>query len=417
MPKPSPAVVVALIAALGGGLLLLSHYSNRSGSAQITADIGGPIELALVSVSSARSSTLRNAELINNIVNGLPARVRILILAPDRDAFRVAANPWRERIEFVDMPQQYRLTIWPQDPFVVIRDADGARLLASPDFARAEDAEMARVVADHLALPLEIASLSFEGGNIVADEEQVFIGANTIRANALELQLAEAEIAARFQAELGKPVIVVGPVPQPVGHIDMMLTPLGERRLMLADPAWGATLAQRALERQPDTVVEFERRSEQGFFGHSSIDGVSVGAGEIVRAPEIVGTTRLAIGASRALAAQLDTLAVELENLGFSVYRVPYLAREPRLPQALAPGESIPGQPGYPQLTYNNVLLESVDGISRVYLPEYGFATLDEAAREAWRARGYEVVPIPGFTTSAMYGGALRCSTKVLARH
>ena len=34
-----------------------------------------------------------------------------------------------------------------------------------------------------------------------------------------------------------------------------------------------------------------------------------------------------------------------------------------------------------------------------------------------WRQLGYRVVPVPGFTTTAMYGGALRCSVKVLARN
>ena len=43
-------------------------------------------------------------------------------------------------------------------------------------------------------------------------------------------------------------------------------------------------------------------------------------------------------------------------------------------------------------------------------------ANLDAAAATAWRSVGFDVVPIDGLATSAMYGGALRCGLKVLAR-
>ena len=107
------------------------------------------MELVVLSVNSARSSTLRNAALTSRIVNALPEHTRILILAPDREAFTVASNPWPDRIVFADMPENYSLTIWPQDPFLVLQGDDGPRLLASPEFARADDIEMAKVVSEH----------------------------------------------------------------------------------------------------------------------------------------------------------------------------------------------------------------------------------------------------------------------------
>ena len=51
-----------------------------------------------------------------------------------------------------------------------------------------------------------------------------------------------------------------------------------------------------------------------------------------------------------------------------------------------------------------------------VYLPRYGWPAMDDAARQAWAALGFEARPIDGLTISAMYGGALRCAVKVLAR-
>lgn len=142
----------------------------------------------------------------------------------------------------------------------------------------------------------------FEGGNIVSDTEHVLIGANTMRRNAIELDVAEPEVVLRFEEELGRRVLVVGPVPQPVAHIDMMLTPLGG------------------------------------------------------------------------------------------------------------------GRAAYPMLTYNNVLVEEDARGRVVYLPRYGWAAMDESARQAWESLGFATRPIDGLTISAMYGGALRCAVKVLAR-
>lgn len=72
--------------------------------------------------------------------------------------------------------------------------------------------------------------------------------------------------------------------------------------------------------------------------------------------------------------------------------------------------------PGYPTLTYNNVLLEQTAEGGSVFLPRYGFGALDESARDVWTGLGFRVHPIDGLTVSAMYGGSLRCCIKVLVR-
>ena len=64
-------------------------------------------------------------------------------------------------------------------------------------------------------------------------------------------------------------------------------------------------------------------------------------------------------------------------------------------------------------------LREPINGANRgrvVYVPRYGWPTMDEAARQAWAALGFAPRQIDGLTISAMYGGALRCAVKVLAR-
>ena len=48
-------------------------------------------------------------------------------------------------------------------------------------------------------------------------------------------------------------------------------------------------------------------------------------------------------------------------------------------------------EPGYPVLTYNNVLIESAGDERTVYLPRYGFRALDEAASKVWSDLGLGV--------------------------
>lgn len=409
-----------MAAGLGAALFALLQ---PPGHQRLVADTEGRIARVALVVNSARTSTLRNTALTNSIVNALPEYSQVLILAPDRAAFAVASNPWPDRIRFADIDHSYDFTIWPQDPFLVVRDGDQTRLLVSKTFQRAEDSEIARVIANSQQWPLLMSGLSFEGGNIVSDEHSVFIGANTIRSNAIEQQLSDQQVAEQFREELGKSVIVLGPLPQPIGHIDMMLTPLGNKHLLLADPGWGARLAQQALDTRPDTVAAFEYNSMALFFGDRSIQEVLVEGDQFYRPPDLDGATSQAIEDSRAIAPLLDDLANQLVEMGFTVSRVPYLHRA-MMDEGSAASDDAPGSksarsmPGYPQITYNNVLLETIaDSRQRtVYLPQYGWQLFDEAAVGVWRELGYTVKPVPGFAVSAMYGGALRCAVKVLER-
>jgi hypothetical protein len=407
-----------VLVAAGAGLLLWPRDAAPLPpfpGGRLLADTGGPVTLAVGSVVSARRSALRNAATVSNIVNALPARARLLLLANDRAAFTIARDPAPGRVAFVELPGDTPITIWPQDPFLVLRRDDGAScLLASREFPRAGDRAMARALADHLGWPHAVSGLDFEGGNIVADERRAFVGAETIRANAVRLEVDDADVARRFERELGLPVLVVGPLPQPVGHIDMVLTPLGAGRLALADPGRGAEIAERELEGSPAGVEAFERACEAAFFGIPGVRVLRDPDGKELRAPPLVGATKEAASHCRSLAAVFDRLAEDLRREGYSVVRVPFLAGAREAPREAVDGERPEdgGGPGYPTLTYNNVLLEE----GRVYLARYGLEALDSAARRVFEEQGFEARPVDGLAVSAMYGGSLRCNVKVLAR-
>ena len=379
---------------------------------QLLPDVGGGPRVAAISVNSARRATLRNADLITNIVNGLPAR--FVVLTNDRSAFTVARNDQPGRVRFLDLPFKSPITIWTQDPFLVLSGpGDEVTLLTSKTFERADDRLMAEVIAKDGGYRVQASGLSFEGGNIVSDTENILIGANTIRRNAIDLDVPDAEVVVRFEEELGRRVLVVGPFPQPIAHIDMAITPLGDGRIAVADSAAGAAIAERALEEDPASVAAFERWCEEHFFGDPAISELK-GAEGPLKAPQLKGRTAEMVKKSREVAPLLDGIAAALTRQGYRVERVPLLFGGP---ENDGPDDADRMRAAYPMLTYNNVIIESGQAGHRVYLPRYGWPAMDDAAREAWTAIGFTARQIDGLTISAMYGGALRCSVKVIARN
>lgn len=402
-----------LACAISSFSLLQTSHAEDAGY-ELLADTTGNIEQAVISINSARRAALRNVALISNIVNGVPARIHFSILTNDRQAFTIASNPQPERIQFLELPEDNPITIWTQDPFLVLRNAaEDVRLLVPREFDRAGDRSMAARIASNFSYTTSESKLFFEGGNIVSDEEHIFVGADTIRYNADRWVLTEDQIVALFEQELGRRVLVVGPAPQPIGHIDMMLTPLGDGRVALADPAAGAAIIEELFASDPKLIKSFELKTQQEFFGAPEIERLVGVDGSEIQPPDLIGQTVTMAEASQQIAPMLDAIATALKAYGYEVLRVPFLYGGPIKNSA---DEGFTGSAGYPMLTYNNVLLENTETKKTVYLPQYSLAALDNAAAEAWSAHGFEVRTIPGLTISAMYGGALRCSVKVLER-
>lgn len=400
---------------LGAALVLWWRTEPPDGHGlRLLPDTGRPIAAVAVSLASARRSTLRNAAVVSTLLAALPAAVDVYALTNDRAAFALAPGANGRVPRFVDLPTEHSFTIWPQDPFLVLVGEGGhTELLLSAHFDRADDALMARELARVAGLPLRRSALTFEGGNIVADERRAYVGANTIRVNALAAGKSDRDIARAFERELGLPVLVIGALPQPVAHIDMMLTPLGDDHVALADLRAGVAVARRALESEPGTVARFERVTGATYFGLPGLRAVDTRGGARVEAPDLAGATARVLANARAAVDYLDVLAARLQERGLRVSRIPMLF------DAAAPesgeDESRRLLP-YPMLSYNNVLVEHRDGRPVVYLPQYGFEALDRAARDAWHALGFEVRAVHGYASSALHGGALRCGAKVLAR-
>lgn len=391
-------------------------------------DCGGAVRRVVCVANSARRASLRNAPAITWIANALPSRTRVTVLTNDRSAFIVPPTSKPRRVALPELPKDSAFTIWPQDPFVVLVGPDDKHIyLASKVFEREDDRLIPRTLARRFKVRCKTCSLSFEDGNVVAGGRHVFIGADTILQNARQLGITRDEASRAFERQFGIGTLIIGPAPQPVAHIDMILTPIDDENLLLADPGWGARIMDAELRKHPQGVREFEKACVDYYFGDPSIASIVSAKGRRIKRPDIVGTSAKAVAETRAIDRQLDTLADRLRRWGYKVHRVPYLFRLARfeaqaaeanaaVPRNLAqiPEEDLVSD--YPCMTYNNVLMESVGSRRTVYLPQYGFTPMDRAARRVWQRMGFKVVPVGGLTISSMYGGSLRCCTKVLDR-
>lgn len=404
----------AFIGSLGitlGVLVCLSWVSFfREPPVQVLCDSGAEIQAVVCSLSSARTSSLRNTALLTNIVNALPRDIQVIVLVKDLTAFK--KNSPNQRVKFIEVPNDKGISIWPQDPFVVVSNGEQTRLIAPRVFEREDDEIMPVMLGAKLSLEVVHSELCFEGGNIVCGEESVLIGYDTIALNAKLYETSFDDIESRFAELFGRPVITVGTESQAIGHIDLVVTPLAGKKIAIADSRAGAVLARTALQDAPGEIKQFEQACESNFFGRADITELADLSGKVIRRPQIVEQTQVSIEASVTAADSLDAIARQMTEGGLEVVRIPAL-----VPDVTSKfNEEGKETPGFPFITYNNVLLENRSQEKIVYLPQYGCRPLDEAGAHCWTSLGYTVKTIKGFSTSAMYGGALRCCTKVLAR-
>jgi N-dimethylarginine dimethylaminohydrolase len=293
------------------------------------------------------------------------------------DAFRVMLDNWqiRNTARFKVVNANKEITVWARDRFVVktAKDNMRRRIVVLPSLPQAEcsdrvnDKEVPEIIAKSSGEEIETRQsfLFFEGGNLVTSDTHLFTGHLTLADPKLGSQ---EEALRRLEQEFGKKVIVIGSekTPEPDYHIDMYLTPIDDKTVLLGDPALAEKmLAEKdsgAQEAPQDTQDSPERRSHEKLlesYAHAKR---------------------------------------QLEEKGFKVERVPILHDEK----------------GY-TITYNNVLMEVRNGKRVVYMPAYGVKELDSAAAKKYESLGFEVRPVD-VAEIYRFGGTLRCVTNVLAR-
>ncbi|HVO03855.1 MAG TPA: hypothetical protein VMT54_16760 [Candidatus Cybelea sp.] len=292
-------------------------------------------------------------------------------------------------IEIIPAPADGELWGWAQDRFLVCCAGAETVVVGSASSAAGETplcAASARGIAGHASVPLR-----FEGGNILADAETCFIGADLVTGDGfgrfaphVESRRALRAIGcsrplarrgpARFEIEPGDRrwrqdvdrCIARSGSRQPVFHIDMFMTLAGRNRVLLGDPVWASAVIGVKL---PDGFPAFA----------------------------------------------FDEIAASLRDDGFEVIRNP-------LPFVYFDDPRAKLREWF-YASANNCWVEWVEGErGRIWLPEYGFGAwpelkaTDDLNAAIWCALGFDVIRTGDFLPLAADLGSLNCISKILAR-
>lgn len=189
-----------------------------------------------------------------------------------------------------------------------------------------------------------------------------------------------------------------------LGHVDEQ----GKRVVFIADSKLGAQVVEKM---SPEERREVEKRLpsvlfEEGF----TATGIPVTVKQIAERFQWEKHKLLDLCLEKAgkAADKLDKTAKRIEELGYRAVRIPYL------PNGLSPKDLLTDVYGI-SFNYSNVLVEVYDNVRKVYIPEYGFTQMDEAAVKAYQDCGFQVIKIKGFfthgLTSRQDGAGLDCLT------
>ncbi|NIO80104.1 MAG: hypothetical protein GTN53_06060 [Candidatus Aminicenantes bacterium] len=180
-----------------------------------------------------------------------------------------------------------------------------------------------------------------------------------------------------------------------LGHIDKD----GKRVLFIADTKAGAAVVEkmspeerRMVERKLPEILAEEKFTASGI----PVTGEQIAQRFRWEEHKLLD---LCIKRARELADMPDKMAAHLETLDFHVVRIPYL------PNGLDNKDDRHDNNWGIGFNYSNVLTEVYgknSEIKKVYMPQFGFKQLDDAAAEAYREAGFQVVFIRGLLTNAL---------------
>ncbi|MDQ4097288.1 MAG: hypothetical protein M3144_05395 [Actinomycetota bacterium] len=358
------------------------------------------------------------ATVFQDLLGKLPAAAGVVILTHESvegDVRQWLRNAGREgAAEVITAPDHLHFSVWAEDGYVVVTDADEGRtsFVEPYAFPRYGDGLIADFVSNATDLGKTQAPLYFQGGNVLIGDDFFLIGADY---PAESLQYVNSvlrpepgesprDLVRRLYSEYldtGRRLLYIGStIPVPAEE---------ERTFLLEGEEWRELVY---VGNQPGTVqplfhidmfITLVGRDEDGRY--------RVLVGDPALAAELLGETVR----PHAMREVYDNVARGMERLGFSVTRNP-------LPLVYVDDPRARFRIWY-FATSNNALVEiGDDGQNRVLMPTYGHGVwsslevIDRRNREIFEGLGFEVVPLGDFHPFAENLGAVHCIKKYLAR-
>lgn len=376
--RPLP-VILGVVLGLAAAAVVLPMLDGRGGppglhAGPLLSDCDGRLrDLVIHHVPESADIT---AGVYDGLLRHLPADVTVHVVCADAAAFDdLAGRAGTVQCTLAPVVVGHPITTWSRDRWLALESAQpgGPTVLLAPRGEDGADAWPERRGDERVAADLAAAlgrsvtaarsDLYFDGGDFVADNETVFVTPAVLRRNLQRTVETREELIEHLSAALGRRVVLLDEAPD--HHAGMFMMPVGDRTVLVGDPAAGLRL----------------------------MDPEGDGAADALLPPEGADT-------SAETQRRFDAVARQCHEEGYRVVRIPMA----------------PGRDGRTYLTHVNVILDGRDGRRVVTMPVFrGADALNDAAERTWRNLGWEVRRVD-CTACYPHFGSLRCLVNVLRR-
>ncbi len=364
-------VAIGLIAAFAILAFVNRPGPKPSSSGPILSECDGRMRELVIQYEPAAKPIV--SSVYRQFLNALDASVTVHVVCPDQIAFAdLRSIVGTTRCQLAPIFTHHPITTWSRDRWVALTPvAPGTPItLLSPCGeaaaevwpARAGDEKVGQDIAAALGPSIKAvrSRLYFDGGDFLADGDNVFVVPRVLPRNIQHTAADRCEFLRELDGELKRHIILIDSAPD--HHAGMFMASIGNGTVVVGDPAWGGRLLP------------------PGFDSQSRMPG----------GPDLTAPTRHLF----------DAVAKQCAACGYRVLRIP----------------TVPSRDQKTYLTYVNVLLDRDQNRRIVYMPVYqGVDALNETARGVWESLGFEVRPIDCTATYRCYG-CLHCLVNVLKR-
>ena len=316
-------------------------------------------------------------ETYRQFLRALPSDVSVYVLCPssqEYDVLQETVSPVQARL--IPIVVAHPITCWSRDRWIVLKNQRKGSLLLCPQAEEAaavwplrqgdqrvafDLADYLRSAAPHANVRAVRAEIDFDGGDFLADGENVFVTPAVARRN-LGRAVSDLESLRRILHDrLGGKIVLLDDAPD--HHAGMFMASAGGRTMLVGDLRLGR---------------EMERTISPALLE------------ELPGGPDFSETTQR----------RFDRVAEQAATLGYRVIRIPTLC----------------SADAKTYLTYVNGIIDHRTGQKRVYMPIYqGAEAMNAAAERVWRQIGYDVTPID-CTGVFPHFGTLHCLVNLLER-
>jgi hypothetical protein len=425
-----------------GGVLMpdsagrIKHMAFQFGNVEFNRPLPEKTQKALIGV-------------YETLFKNMDSRTRFSIVAANQEGIDMLKNAVKEsgmenpeRVKIIDGKADKGFSIWIRDSMIPVDNKDGTTTTLIQDrtyWPGPEDAKIPPLFSQNNddVKTRPHPALRIDGGNVLSNQSEIIVGHDSVNhTTALLQELAKDpkwkseivhfyeiksgnevqpegapggkgkvtmnemwhDIAPMvFESEFERKVFVIGKddpataqvEEQPAFHIDMAVTPIGNRKFLVGDPGMAINVFN-SLAPEERVKVNASMNRECGFPPEN--DMIS---------------TLIKVNGSAEHQQNFDNVAQELKGEGYDIERIPCMI-------GLRTTWSLP------YLTYNNCIQENYTDdngkqVKKVYLPTYGCEPLEKIAMAAYEREGFQVVPLKMAAVSILEG-AIRCSSYPLAR-